>query len=236
MAEKVSSKWKSQDYYDCRDLVQQLLAEGVSIVDIVHESKISIELAKRCADDLGVPLRGTTATTESPLATKTTPATTPTASTPTTTASKKVSAKPWRCPNFPRCFKHYSTKLGLVYHTQQGTCVGAKPAETKAEKKFVCPHGCGKEYTIKGSYDYHVSTGKCAALAEANAPPEPCSGALFPPPASSTHVRILVTDMNADFQLGLFTTRRHGEAPQPSSVTPTGLQGRPASRTFALVR
>ncbi|CAD6959300.1 unnamed protein product [Tilletia controversa] len=173
MAEKVSSKWKSQDYYDCRDLVQQLLAEGVSIVDIVHESKISIELAKRCADDLGVPLRGTTATTESPLATKTTPATTPTASTPTTTASKKVSAKPWRCPNFPRCFKHYSTKLGLVYHTQQGTCVGAKPAETKAEKKFVCPHGCGKEYTIKGSYDYHVSTGKCAALAEANAPPEP---------------------------------------------------------------
>ncbi|CAD6985947.1 unnamed protein product, partial [Tilletia controversa] len=29
-------------------------------------------------------------------------------------------------------------------------------------------------------------------------------------------------------------THRHEEAPQPSSVILTGLQGRPASRTFAL--
>ncbi|CAD6970633.1 unnamed protein product, partial [Tilletia controversa] len=63
-----------------------------------------------------------------------------------------------------------------------------------------------------------------------------CSGALFPPPASSTHMRILVTDINADFQLGLCTHTPAWGGTQTPSVTLTGLQGRPASRTFALVR
>ncbi|KAE8189819.1 hypothetical protein CF328_g6161, partial [Tilletia controversa] len=56
------------------------------------------------------------------------------------------------------------------------------------------------------------------------------------PPASSTHVHTLVTDMNADPQLGLFTHT-------PSwGGTPTfvghhhGTHGLPALRTFALVR
>ncbi|KAE8220268.1 hypothetical protein CF326_g8785 [Tilletia indica] len=177
------------DYPECRLLFKELLAEGLSVGRIVKEAGISIELAKKCAEDLGVslvkaapPKLTLSADATKPPALKVSsivkPASPsimspiiPTASTSTSTIKKPLKAKPWRCPNFPRCEKVYTSKQGLEYHVESGTCLGNKASpEREKVSVYFCPYGCGKEYDKKASYDYHVKQGKCDAKPGSAAP------------------------------------------------------------------
>ncbi|KAL9933809.1 hypothetical protein V8E36_007467 [Tilletia maclaganii] len=168
---------QSQDYYDCRDLFKQLLAEGLPAARIVKESGISIELAKRCVADLGVQLGPPSAAAASANAAST--AAPLSRSTPATAAATKkepaiadppkktIKAKPWRCPQWPKCDKHYSTKQGLDYHLEEGKCTAKKGTASKAaadtEGKMKCSNGCRKEYKSQSGLDYHLTEGKCDA-------------------------------------------------------------------------
>ncbi|KAK0557425.1 hypothetical protein OC846_000413 [Tilletia horrida] len=190
MSEKGPKK-PSQDYVECRELFRQLIAEGLSVVRIIKDSGISIDLARRLAEDLGVPVTskqaaanaeasaskagakttntvpkssGLSSTLNTQQSLSKTPAQAASTSSTINVPKADLKAKPWRCPNWPRCDKHYQQKAGLDYHLQAGCKPKAEAADPSASPEpYSCPHGCGKTYISKGGLDYHLQ-GRCEAL------------------------------------------------------------------------
>ncbi|KAK0534911.1 hypothetical protein OC834_001710 [Tilletia horrida] len=116
-----------------------------SVVRIVKEAGISVELAKRCAADLGVPIKSasTSSTSATPTAGKAAPSSKPA---PIVTSIKTAPA-PVQSP--------------VTTSAAAASSATSNKSAANEEPKHLCPYGCGNSYRQKSGLDYHINKGKC---------------------------------------------------------------------------